>query len=1115
LKLRKNVYSLYIISFVFCLITNVSVFGQSFKYLGDYYRYEKGLGSNAVLDVIQDYRGVTFFAGINGIVVNYGDSWQVLGREMTVVPYSLFQLEEGEILVGGVGDFGYLDITSSGSVKFESLCPDSLKNNIGRVKSIIPFKQGVIFSSDKYVIKFDNDFQLMNVWENPSSYQNLYFHRNQLYAYRLFEGNFKLVQDNWYKVESEEHDKIRLNTYLNLSHARTILFGYPDGILYQFTDVIDTLNANIKDFLGKSIPFDADESKTTNEIALATRKGGILLFDKDRFILVNRLNNNNAPLTDNTTANFFDKQNSLWVASQKGASRIDYPLQWKNLSNSLSETDKTIVDINGHKRELFFSSSEGIYYYNDSMGGINKVEGVDTRIWKVLSNDRNTLALGENGLFSWETGSYKSTKLLKFFGITNGINFKKDILITTEFNGLFQVSIDERNKASFKKLSDVKGFAPSMLKAQDSSIWVSMQSDGVYRLTQSGDTLVDTKFTQKHGLPDVQEVEIIEYDEKLLFATGSGFYQLNPQPKADSSDLFIPHTSILPDRVKLNNVVEDPYHNLWVSITDENRQQHVEKLALQSDGSFERLAIPFKRLPDQEYTCIYPDPEEDSVTWIAGTAGLFRFDGTVKKDYTLPFNTLVRQVDVGDSTIFYGNYYDPADSAKVPSILLDQPDAFVPVLPYEDNSLSFHYVATSYEMPEKNRFSYYLEGFDEGWSNWTKERKKEYGNLDAGTYVFHVKSKNVYDTIGRIASYRFEILPPWYQTIWANIVFALLAAFGVWLIVMAYSYRIRVQRRKLKLIVADRTFEVLSQKREIESQNKELRYKNEEIKSQRDAIQHKNSELESYQKEILTINQQLNDLNSQLELKVEKRTSKIKTTLKRLQQTNKELDLFIYRASHDLKGPISRVNGLSTLAKLEGVSDSTLRYLELIEDTSKDMERLLSKLTQVHEIFNLTVDRSPVDIPSVFNDVRENVKSYDRGYKTKYSFDLKDEERFVSDVRLFRLIVENLVENALIFRKNDQQTENVLHEVKTQTYLKGDDFYIKIYDNGLGIDEENLPKIFEMFYRGSDQSKGSGLGLYLVYLAVEKLHGTIEVKSKRYEYTEFTIILPQHTRSLV
>lgn len=1097
--------------FLFCCSVHIGKTQAVEKLHRDYNGRDYG-AAQANFDIIQDHRGVFYIANFHGLLSFYGENYNVTKIVNDRGVFKVHVDSLNRIIVAAKGDFGYLKVNTSGIFSYISLKPLDFSKGIGRVQSIVENNQRIYIAYDNVVFEFDYNYNLLKSWEFSNTVQLLFEVNGDLFVQIVLDGIKKLKSGNWSSLNEDIFDKTHISTTVEVN-SNLYLMGFPNGVIYKFGDKIETIPSIDSEFLKSAHLFDFYKESIDGRLPLASRKKGVVLLDST-FRVVDTLNQRNALPTNVTTATYFDHEENLWVTHQNGLTHIDYPLAWQVVNNN----DRSLLpwDILKHNDSTYIFNSEGVYLLDNSSNKISYVKGVKTRAWKGLRlSEQQALVMGENGLFSINKKTSQGDKLLKFFGITNGIHFNQKVLIATEFAGLFQVSIDGGNKASFKKLSNVKGFAPSMLQAQDSSIWVSMQSDGVYRLTQSGDTLVDTKFTQKHGLPDVQEVEIIEYDEKLLFATGSGFYQLNPQPKADSSDLFIPHTSILPDRVKLNNVVEDPYHNLWVSITDKNRQQHVEKLALQSDGSFERLAIPFKRLPDQEYTCIYPDPEEDSVTWIAGTAGLFRFDGTVKKDYTLPFNTLVRQVDVGDSTIFYGNYYDPADSAKVPSILLDQPDAFVPVLPYEDNSLSFHYVATSYEMPEKNRFSYYLEGFDEGWSNWTKERKKEYGNLDAGTYVFHVKSKNVYDTIGRVASYRFEILPPWYQTIWANIVFALLAAFGVWLIVMAYSYRIRVQRRKLKLIVADRTFEVLSQKREIESQNKELRYKNEEIKSQRDAIQHKNSELESYQKEILTINQQLNDLNSQLELKVEKRTSKIKTTLKRLQQTNKELDLFIYRASHDLKGPISRVNGLSTLAKLEGVSDSTLRYLELIEDTSKDMERLLSKLTQVHEIFNLTVDRSPVDIPSVFNDVRENVKSYDRGYKTKYSFDLKDEERFVSDVRLFRLIVENLVENALIFRKNDQQTANVLHEVKTQTYRKGDDFYIKIYDNGLGIDEENLPKIFEMFYRGSDQSKGSGLGLYLVYLAVEKLHGTIEVKSKRYEYTEFTIILPQHTRSLV
>lgn len=397
-----------------------------------------------------------------------------------------------------------------------------------------------------------------------------------------------------------------------------------------------------------------------------------------------------------------------------------------------------------------------------------------------------------------------------------------------------------------------------------------------------------------------------------------------------------------------------------------------------------------------------------------------------------------------------------------------------------------------------------MQNNEKTWSHWSTETKKEYNNLEPGRYIFHVKSKNIYDTIGRTASYEFVVLPPWYMTTWAYSMFTILVALAVWLIAMAYSYRVRSQRKRLKLLVADRTYEVMSQKKEIEQQRDELKNKNDEITSQRDAIQQKNKLLERSRSEIMTMNESLKGLNSSLEKEVEKRTSRIKTTLKKLQKTNEELDTFIYRASHDLKGPISRISGLTSLAKLEAPDKIYEKYFNLIEHTTLEMQSLLGKLTQVHEVLNKRVVREDVDIPSLLHNVRESVKHLNEGEKTTYSFDLDADVTIKADKYLVRLIMENLLENALIFRKSDRYN----HHVHIETKNKKDSFIIKIKDTGIGITEDQYDKIYNMFYRGSDRSKGNGLGLYLVKASVDKLRGKIKIDSEESVYTQFVIIIP-------
>ena len=110
-----------------------------------------------------------------------------------------------------------------------------------------------------------------------------------------------------------------------------------------------------------------------------------------------------------------------------------------------------------------------------------------------------------------------------------------------------------------------------------------------------------------------------------------------------------------------------------------------------------------------------------------------------------------------------------------------------------------------------------------------------------------------------------------------------------------------------------------------------------------------------------------------------------------------------------------------------------------------------------------------------------------------------------TDRYLISIIFKNLVDNALTFKN---PTRKVPHEVKVTTCKSNGTFVFKVFDTGIGIDPLHFEKIYTMFFKGSNLSKGNGLGLYLVKLASDKLGATVEMTSKRGEFSEFTVRIP-------
>jgi len=283
--------------------------------------------------------------------------------------------------------------------------------------------------------------------------------------------------------------------------------------------------------------------------------------------------------------------------------------------------------------------------------------------------------------------------------------------------------------------------------------------------------------------------------------------------------------------------------------------------------------------------------------------------------------------------------------------------------------------------------------------------------------------------------------------------------------------------------------EILKQKKEIESQNSLLKSTNTEVSKAKKNLDKKNEELIS--------------INYNLENMVAERTSSLKLMNDELINSNNELDTFIYRASHDLKGPIARLLGITLLAKMDNKDEVLKEYIELIEKGAVDMNKVLNKLNNIHFINREIINRDEIDFNTIIKECESNLINYIDKSDLKINIVTEPDFSMRSDPILMKIILENLLENAVIFKK----TKKAQIDVNLRTSRKA--IIISIEDNGLGILKEQQEKIFDMFYRGSERSKGNGLGLYLVRKAVQKLHGKINVESEEGKYACFTISLPK------
>lgn len=231
-----------------------------------------------------------------------------------------------------------------------------------------------------------------------------------------------------------------------------------------------------------------------------------------------------------------------------------------------------------------------------------------------------------------------------------------------------------------------------------------------------------------------------------------------------------------------------------------------------------------------------------------------------------------------------------------------------------------------------------------------------------------------------------------------------------------------------------------------------------------------------------------------------------KKYLQELEQTNFELDSFVYRSSHDLRAPLRSVLGLISLMKMQPTEEERHQYMGLMENSIDKLDRFIYDLTNYSRANRLEIKKEPIDLEHLIESCMEKLSHMENAQQVEIRIDNELEEPLLSDPTRLEIIFQNLLSNAIKYQKGEGQA--CLIEIHAQ---EDDEEVVNlcIRDNGLGIPAAELDKIFEMFYRATDKDHGSGLGLYIVKQAVEKLGGKISVESQLHTHTTFTLQLPR------
>lgn len=225
-----------------------------------------------------------------------------------------------------------------------------------------------------------------------------------------------------------------------------------------------------------------------------------------------------------------------------------------------------------------------------------------------------------------------------------------------------------------------------------------------------------------------------------------------------------------------------------------------------------------------------------------------------------------------------------------------------------------------------------------------------------------------------------------------------------------------------------------------------------------------------------------------------------------LRKSNKELDSFVYSVSHDLRAPLSSMLGVIGLCEMGNMDPFIQKNVSLLKTSIKKLDGFIMDILDYSRNSRLEVNRQEIHFADLMADISGNLKFMcaDDQREVRIRTTIQNGIPFYSDKNRLSVILNNLISNSI--RYQNPEVADPFVEIRVQVSASAAEILVR--DNGIGIDRENQEKVFQMFYRVSTKSVGSGLGLYIVKETVEKLHGAIKLESEVGKGSAFRIHLP-------
>ncbi len=1001
-------------------------------------------------DMVQDSRGVIYVANRNGVLTYDGFDWLLTPNSLETPLRSIAITEDDVVYVGSVGEFGVLVADSIGNPAYKSLS-GNLDDVISDVWETHTTSSYVYFATRNriYVLNRRND-RLTSINPPQNGFQRSFKVHNKIYVGVSTRGLYQVDGDSLVALpglallgnevvnsvlEAPGINGSEEGIYILTNSRKTFHYGLDTAALVRVDDdVSSTFKIPEQTYRARNL--------RNGDFMFATLSSGVVITDS-AFNIKHIINRDHGLMVDMTLNVMEDRDGSIWAALNNGISRVDMYnniLTW----NTDSEFAGGVLSLRKYKGSLFIGTSSGLL----------KVETSDS-----VNHDALTEIPGPTiQIFDMEVLENRNAELLIIAGSTNlsyydGLQIRplieESVFVLTKSQrqpGRFYLGLRDGwaildvtvNRNGRLSIQDYQKFEipPFEFRSIEEDItgglWLGSRFHGVFYVPRDAYETKNSQLkresilslTESNGLASNSDNFITKSEEKIILIAPNGVFNLT----SEDSITLTAHDQL--GHIRLQNIIqiEKGFENQRYLLSNGGLFR-VSNLGANGESDVVNL-LPFLR---QEPFNVMEFVDSSQI-WLGSSDALFKVN---LKDFPLNRERF--------HTIIHGVYLDQDSLVSRNIIGIDRELS----VPFGRANITFQFGSTRSIYGYTPRFESKLEGYDENWSGWSTEKNRTYTNLTNGNYTFLVRSLDPFGNVSEVGRVVLVVPTPWFKSIVAYIIYALLLIAITYGFVRFQTNRIARQNRLLEKRVIKRTAELQVEKRRLETMNDNLK------------------------------------------------------------ALDENRDKFLSVVAHDLRNPLMIIRSSSDLIE-EEIDDkkAILEFSGYIRDASVKMQDIIENLLEDRaKKIRLHDDMPVIDINPIIRKICKENEIWAQSKNIELNLELNNGCTIKADSAQIGVIVDNLVSNAIKYSPHEKQI--FIQLSKTDSYI----VEITITDQGPGLLPSEIQKIGKPSVKLSAQPTGgessSGMGLFIVKDLLQINNGDLSIYSAgRGKGSTFKVLFP-------